>query len=55
MAILTAASFDVIEDRHGDTPELVDLFDSTAFTLDVDLKDPLTCNEIIFQFLAYGR
>ncbi|GAB1606074.1 Hypothetical predicted protein, partial [Argonauta hians] len=53
---LLSAHFSPIRDRHGDPTEIIDP-ERTDMDSDFtfDHRDPLSCNEIIFQFLALNR
>jgi hypothetical protein len=53
-ALLHAANFSRIVDRHGDAPDLVDPQVTTAGAnqMQIELNDPLDSNEITLQFMA---
>ncbi|KAH3821253.1 hypothetical protein DPMN_123015 [Dreissena polymorpha] len=55
-AKLYSCGFPPVLDRNGEPPEVIDP-NTHVVTVDLqrELNDPLQCNEIIFQFLAYSR
>ncbi|XP_041378583.1 nephrocystin-4-like [Gigantopelta aegis] len=54
-AQLYASGFPPILDRNGDPPEIVDPSTPLPFIMTKEMSDPLQCNEIIFQFLAFSK
>ncbi|WAR15221.1 NPHP4-like protein, partial [Mya arenaria] len=55
-AKLYSVGFPPVLDRSGEPPEVIDP-NTHVVTVDLqrELNDPLQCNEIIFQFLAFSR
>ncbi|KAJ8319810.1 hypothetical protein KUTeg_001397 [Tegillarca granosa] len=54
-AKLYSAGFPPVLDRHGEHPEVIDPQTSVVVNLHKEEQDPLQCNEIVFQFLAFSR
>jgi nephrocystin-4 len=54
-AKLKSANFAPIKDRFGQSPEIVDAMSRVQFNLDKEESDPLSCNQIFIQFLAFSR
>ena len=54
-ARLYSAGFPPILDRNGDAPEVLDPTLPVSVNLARESADPLQCNEIIFQFLAFSQ
>jgi hypothetical protein len=54
-AKLQNAKFPPIMDRFGKLAEVVDENSYISFDLNKEESDPLICNEICFQFLAFSR
>lgn len=54
-AKLQNAKFPAIKDRFGKNAEVVDELSYISFDLNKEESDPLVCNQIYFQFLAFSR
>ncbi|XP_013402548.1 nephrocystin-4 isoform X2 [Lingula anatina] len=54
-ARLYTAGFPPILDRFGEAPEVVDPADHVTFDPAKEETDPLVCNEIYLQFLAFAK
>ena len=54
-ARLASANFPPIVNRFGKLAEVIDANSIVQFDLQREEADMLTCNQIIFQFLAYSR
>ncbi|XP_072022580.1 nephrocystin-4-like [Amphiura filiformis] len=54
-ARLYQAGFPEIKARSGDLPEVIDPGDRVTFNPQRENADPLQCNEIVIQFLAFSR
>jgi nephrocystin-4 len=54
-AKLQSAKFPPILDRHGKLAEVIDGSTYIQFNLQKEEADHLTCNQIVFQFLAFSR
>ncbi|XP_050411736.1 nephrocystin-4 isoform X2 [Patella vulgata] len=54
-ARLYSAGFPPIVDSNGDPPEVIDPQSRVMVNLAREHADPLQCNELIFQFLAYSK
>ncbi|NWH55931.1 NPHP4 protein, partial [Geococcyx californianus] len=55
LARLHASGFPEILDRNQEPVEISELVDPASFNLQLEEADPLQGNEIILQFLAFGR
>lgn len=53
-AHLYSTSFPTILDRHGKPPDTVDYFSNAQVSLDKEYADPLKCNEVVIEFLAFS-
>ena len=55
-AKLYSVGFPPVLDRNGEPPEVIDP-NTHIVTVDLkrELSDPLQCNEIVFQFLAFSK
>lgn len=50
------AGFTSLLDRNGDPPEVIDPEKEVKMLpLSKQIQDPLSCNEIVFQFLAFSK
>lgn len=50
------AGFTSLLDRNGDPPEVIDPEKEVRMLhLSKQIQDPLSCNEIVFQFLAFSK
>ncbi|XP_033763322.1 nephrocystin-4-like isoform X5 [Pecten maximus] len=54
-ARLFNAGFQPILDRNSEPPEVIDPRQDRRLDLNKENADPLQCNEIVFQFLAFSR
>ena len=54
-AKLQNVKFPSIKDRFNNNAEVIDEMSFIAFDLSKEESDPLVCNEIYFQFLAFSR
>ena len=54
-AKLQGAKFAPIVDRNGHMAEVIDGNSYLQFDLQREEADPLSCNQIIIQFLAFSR
>ena len=55
-AKLYSVGFAPVLDRNGEPPEVIDP-NTHIVTVDMkrEMSDPLQCNEIVFQFLAFSK
>lgn len=54
-AKLYSTDFPAILDANGEPPEVIDVQKAWEVDLNREIQDPLQCNEIVFQFLAFDR
>ncbi|XP_046554926.1 LOW QUALITY PROTEIN: nephrocystin-4-like [Haliotis rubra] len=54
-ARLYSAGFPPVVDRNGDPPDVIDPGSTVTVNVAKELADPLQCNEIVFQFLAFAK
>ena len=54
-AKLYTAGFPAILDRKGDLPYVIDNVDTTQYVAAKETTDKLLANEIVLQFLAFGK
>ncbi|XP_021379713.1 nephrocystin-4-like isoform X2 [Mizuhopecten yessoensis] len=54
-ARLFNAGFEPILDRNSEPPEVIDPRQQRRLDLSKENSDPLQCNEIVFQFLAFSK
>ena len=54
-AKLYSTDFPAIVDANGEPPEVIDVQKPWEVNLHREIQDPLQCNEIVFQFLAFDR
>ncbi|XP_071109623.1 nephrocystin-4-like isoform X1 [Haliotis cracherodii] len=54
-ARLYSAGFPSVVDRNGDPPDVIDPGTTVKVNVAKEMADPLQCNEVVFQFLAFAK